>query len=658
MRGIAPAGVLAALLLLAGCGARERGGQRESVRFDELGGELWSFTHRVSGRAPAGCVTVELKRGPVLLRLPVRAGRFSGVVPLAPGENVVGAYCADPHLDAGDARAVYRVRLPAAPRARPRIRITDDAIVLDGAASAPNEGTQLPIAGLRWSAGADNPAPLITTRGHTLDAITGARVAIALPERDGEYVVWLDVRDAGGRTDRAGVAFVVEDGEARRVDGPEWIDEAVVYGVVPFLFGDPAFEAVTARLPELERLGVNVLWLSPVYDSPDLGRGVTDHFSVRDEWGSMESFRAMVDAAHALRMKVILDFVPNHSSAEHPYFVHATRYGERSPYWSLYDRDETGRATHYFDWEHLPNLDYDNPDVRRWMTEAFSFWARELDVDGFRVGVAWGVHERAPGFFGELREELARIEPRTVLIAEASARRSAYLEGGFDAAYDWTSEIGRWAWERVFDGGHADLAALREALRASQPGPRVFRYLDDATGERFATRHGEGLERVASTLMFTVPGVPSLFTGQEVGADYDPRRRTEPLAFEPDPDRLAHYGRLIALRRSEPALASGELVALEAEPADRVYAYARLPRGRGRTIVVVLGFDDAPVEARVHLPPEVRSALRGRTAERLLGSAAAPRRIHDHLRVRLGAHDPVVWAFDASSRANTGSTLP
>lgn len=653
-------------VLLVGCGARARAGTEPlAVELDQLGGDVWSFARRVSGTAPEGCVTVEIKRGPVLLRVPVQNARFSAVVPLAPGENVVGAACADPALAARDARVLYRVRLRPAPRALVRLRIAEGAVVLDASGSAPNEATQLELRGVRWVEDAANPAPLRTVDGRPLGRVRESRARLALPERDGEYVVWLDVRDAAGRTDRAGAAFIVEDGRARPLEGAEWMDDAIVYGVVPFLFGEPAFDAVRARLGHLAWLGVNTLWLSPIYASPDgdFGYAVTDYFRVREAWGSMESFRALVDAAHALGMKVILDFVPNHTSVEHPYFVHAERYGERSPYHRFYERDARGRPVHYFDWEHLPNLDYDEPEVRRWMMEAFAFWARELDVDGFRIDVAWGVEERAPGFFEELREELERIEPRIALLAEASAREPAYLRRPFDAAYDWTAQVGHWAWERAFESGRADLGELRAQI-AESPGPRVLRFLDNNdTGERFATEHGEGLERVASTLLFTVPGIPSLFTGQEIGAAYHPYRREEPLAFEPDPVRLAHYRRLIALRRSEPALASGELVPLEAEPSDRVLAYARLSRGEGRPVLVVLGFDESPVEARVRVPPSLRGTFDPRSAERLLGSASL-RAARGVLRVRLGAHEPLVLAFGApvppalASRAAPARALP
>ncbi len=654
MGRFAPIGVVALLVVGCGAGAPSRGqGERiADVRFDELGGELWSFSHRVSGSAPDGCVTVEVKRGPVRLRVPVRQRRFSTTVPLAPGENVVGAYCADPAVPSRDARVVYRVRLPATPRAVPHLSAREDGVLIDAGESAPNEGTNVPVVAYRWSPDRGNPAPLATDDGRPLDDARGERVAIASPRVDGEYVVWLTVTDAAGRRDRAGVSFVVEGGAARRADRQRWLDDAVIYGVVPFLFGEPAFDAVRDRLPELSQLGVDTLWLSPIFESPpdDYGYGVTDYFRVRDDWGSMQSFRALVDRAHELGMRVMLDFVPNHTSAQHRYFVHASRYGERSPYWGFYERDASGRPTHYFDWDHLPNLDYDNPEVRRWMTEAFSFWTRDLDVDGFRVDAAWGVAERAPGFFGALREELARIEPRVALVAEASARRTAYFEDGFDAAYDWTDEVGHWAWADVFHESQADLSVLDAALRVYERGHarggRVLRFLDNNdTGPRFVSRHGAELERVAAALMFTVPGVPSLFTGQEVGARYQPYERQQPLAFTPDPSRFEYYRRLIDLRRREKALSHGDFIPLRVAGAgERVYAYARVPRGEGRPVIVVLDFGGQSVTARVELTPELTAAISGRRSEQLLGSSGL-RRTESEVRVHLSPYEAAAWAF-------------
>src|SRR5690606_346580 len=147
-----------------------------------------------------------------------------------------------------------------------------------------------------------------------------------------------------------------------------------------------------------------------------------------------------------------------------------------------------------------PNLDYDHPEVRRWMREAFSFWVRELDVDGFRVDAAWGVQQRAPAFFRALAEELYRTDPQLLLIAEASARDRYWRDVGFAAAYDWTEEVGHWAWREAVgaagDDPGIDVRALREAILETERaraagGPRVVRFVDNNdTGARFLTRQG------------------------------------------------------------------------------------------------------------------------------------------------------------------------
>lgn len=596
-----------AAMMLTGCRVVEadRRPAVSDVRFDELSGDVWAFERRVRGRAPEGCVTVAIKRGPILLRVPVREGRFSAVVPLAPGENVVGAYCADPGEASRDARIVYRVPLPAAPRASVRLVVLDDSIVLDGAASAPNPGTHAPLRTFEWSGDPANSAPLMTPLGRALDDARGRRLVLAVPPRDGEYVVWLTVRDATMR-DRAGIAFIVERGEVRRVDrsreAPGWLDEAVVYEVAPVLFGDPVFDSVRRRLPRLAELGVNTLLVRPVYEATGAG-AAHDHFRVRSAWGTKASFRALVDAAHQLGLRVILDFAPSGVSGEHPYFAHASLHRARSPYWTLFERTP----------ELLPRLDYDNPDVRRFMLEALAFWVREFGVDGFRLANAWELGERAPGFVSALRDALVRIEPNLLLIAGANAPRP--LIAGFDAVS-----------REPFIGGPDALSSLD--VRA---GLRVLRVLD--------THALPGPERVASALLFTAPGIPGLFTGQEVGARYAGRH--QPLAFAPDAERFARYRRLATLRAREEALRSGPVLALEVVGAPGVHAFARMPSEGGRSIVVVLAFSPTPTRARVRLAP----ALRGRRVEALFGDGAA-RVVGGELLLRVEGYDARVFAFE------------
>lgn len=192
-----------------------------------------------------------------------------------------------------------------------------------------------------------------------------------------------------------------------------WEQRAVLYGVAPTLFGDPPLASVTKRLDDLKALGVNGLWISPLFRTDDpsaISYSVTDYFSIRPDYGSAKDLHTLVHEAHRRGIRVLLDIVPNHTSWKHPYFLDAEKNGPRSRYFQFYARDGKGNPTHYFDWKNLPNLDYGNPTVRKLITDAFTYWVRTFDVDGFRVDAAWGVRERAPDFWPQLRASLNQVK--------------------------------------------------------------------------------------------------------------------------------------------------------------------------------------------------------------------------------------------------------
>jgi len=129
-----------------------------------------------------------------------------------------------------------------------------------------------------------------------------------------------------------------------------------------------------------------------------------------------------VAAAHQRGLKVLLDMPLTDTSVHHPYFAQAKRFKQaESRYWSFYERDRHGRPVHYFSWRNLPNLSYENTEVRRLALEAAGYWLREAGVDGFRCDAAWGIAARAPGFWSEWADEVQRIRPGALLLAEAPA---------------------------------------------------------------------------------------------------------------------------------------------------------------------------------------------------------------------------------------------
>jgi cyclomaltodextrinase / maltogenic alpha-amylase / neopullulanase len=604
--------------------------EQRAITLQKDGGDAWTFEKNLEGELPdGGCdrVLVASPRGTV--EAWQADGRFGAVVPLSEGDNEVRAICQFGETDRSVSEPQHwRVRLRDAPKAWIRIVPVKDGIVLNAGASEPAPARTAPIVAHQWRSVAVNPQPLKTADDGILGdtPVAGDDLLLRIPAINGEYQVMLRVTDALGRSDESTAAFVVEKGEVRAFElaeeRPAWLDSAMVYGVTPFFFGPRGFDDVTARLDAIQALGATVLWLSPVTtaEEGDFGYAVTDHFALRETFGTEEDLRELIAAADVRGMRIIMDFVPNHTSREHPYYLSAEQYGPASPYYDFYDRNEAGEVTTYFDWENLKNLNYDNPEVQRYMIEAFAYWVREYGIDGFRADAAWGVRERAPEFWPRLRDELKRIDPDLLLLAEASARDPYYDIVGFDAAYDWTDRLGEWAWRDAFEEGAPTAARLRAALIASRPVeadapmPRsdalVFRFLNNNdTGERFVTRYGVERTRLAATMLLTLPGLPLLYTGDEVGAEFEPYDEGPVLSWTDAHDLDEHYARLMDLRRDHPELRSESLGFLETSHADHVLAYVRPGEKREDHIVVLLNYQ--PTAVRATLPA---SALRGTTS--------------------------------------------
>jgi glycosidase len=258
--------------------------------------------------------------------------------------------------------------------------------------------------------------------------------------------------------------------------------------------------------------------------------------------------------------------------------------------------------------------------------EASARWVRDYDVDGFRVDAAWGPRERAPDFWPRWSTALKRIKPDLLLLAEASAREPYYSDNGFDAAYDWTEKLGQWAWQDAFaDEGHA-AERLRAVLRDTQTSSAtVFRFLNNNdTGPRFITQHGAGWTRVAAAMLLTLPGLPGLYSGDEVGAAFEPYRPHGPIVWDDPPGLRAWYTRLIALRARLPALHSREMRVLDAGSADQVLAYVRSAREGDGGVLVLLNYGAA--EARVSLPQDMlRDGWQTDLTDVLSGAQTVPR---------------------------------
>ncbi len=366
-----------------------------------------------------------------------------------------------------------------------------------------------------------------------------------------------------------------------------WVTRSALYEVFVRDFSpEGTLAGVTAGLDRIAATGADVIWLMPIYPigvaerkgtlgSPYAAR---DYYAIDPAQGTPDDLRALVEAAHARGMKVILDWVPNHTAAdarwvtEHPDFYVRDEAGRPSV-----PRNEQGQLT---DWTDVVQLDYANPALREAMIAAMTHWLREYGLDGFRVDVAGFVPD---DFWREATPALRAAVPRPILLlAEWGDLRMHRL--GFDLTYAWGSysrlkEVWQGAPASGFVG--SELADLLEM----PPGGMRLRFTtnhdetawDDPPVAIFGGRAGARAAFVASVLL---PGRPLLYNGQEVESPQTLRLfERDPVAWDPPGGDAARafYRRVIDLARTHPALLAGGMAAAETSAPADVIAYRRGP---------------------------------------------------------------------------------
>ncbi|HYH63027.1 MAG TPA: alpha-amylase family glycosyl hydrolase [Solirubrobacterales bacterium] len=366
---------------------------------------------------------------------------------------------------------------------------------------------------------------------------------------------------------------------------PRWWDQAVIYQVYPRSFQDSDGDGIgdlagiESRLDHLVWLGVDALWLSPIYPSPlaDMGYDVADHCAVAPELGDMGDFDRLVARAHELGLKLLLDFVPSHTSIEHPWFREHPEYyvwadeapnnwvaAFGGPAWTL--DEETGRYYLHSFYPEQPDLDWRVPEVREAMGDVIRFWTAR-GVDGFRADALQqlmkdpGLRDDPPATtpyplplgddYGRLDHVHSEAGPDIGIALKAmrEAAGDAFLVG---EVYRPTKDLGPYlehldaafAFELLhspFDEEH-----LAEVVAEGQQMGRVAWALSNHDFPRLATRFGEERAARAAEFLLSLPGTVFLYQGDEIGmmdgpgADppYDRAGRDScrhPMQWEPEP---------------------------------------------------------------------------------------------------------------------------
>jgi len=344
--------------------------------------------------------------------------------------------------------------------------------------------------------------------------------------------------------------------KAFKVVHNDWIYDATIYEVnVRQYTQEGTFKAFDSHLSRLKELGVDIIWFMPIHPIGEVNRkgslgsyySVKDYLAVNPEFGTIDDFKSVVAKAHELGMKVIIDWVANHTS-------HDAVLIKEHPDW--YVRDSSGKVVSPFDWSDVAKLDYSNKELRQYIIDAMKYWIKDAGIDGFRCDVA---AEVPTDFWNDARKQLDEIKPVFML---AESDKPELQQFAFDADYGWEfhhimNQIAK---------GKMNVDNLEKYLLKN-----ISEYPKNTIKLNFITNHDENswngteFERMGdavktfAALSFVMPGMPLIYSGQEVGLnkrlkffDKDEINWNVSLGLTP------FYKKLVDLKRNSSVLAAGE----------------------------------------------------------------------------------------------------
>ncbi|MEL6354883.1 MAG: alpha-amylase family glycosyl hydrolase [Cyanobacteria bacterium J06627_28] len=440
------------------------------------------------------------------------------------------------------------------------------------------------------------------------------------------------------------------------INTPDWVKHAVFYQIFPDRFArttrtnlppfmqvpveawdsPPTLEGykggdlwgVAERLDYLQSLGITAIYFTPIFQSASNHRYHThDYYQVDPLLGGNEAFFDLLQAAHDRDMKVVLDGVFNHASRGFFYFNDILENGPHSPWldwfniegWPLsaYDGDKPANYEGWWNNRALPEFNHSNPQAREYIMRVGEYWI-EKGIDGWRLDVPFDV--KVEGFWAEFRTRIKAINPEAYIVGEVWTDASEWLQGDqFDGVmnYLFTGPVLAFAAKDTVDMSLAESVAYHPypALDAKGYAEKIDALLnlydweiqqtqlnllsshDIARAYSVAAEDKTSLY-LATLLLLTFPGAPSIYYGDEVGlpGKLDPDcRRGFPSQPDWDKDIFKMHKDLIALRAAHPALRIGKYQTLAAE--GDCYVFARILEKE--MIVVALNSGSAAVQVRL-----------------------------------------------------------
>ena len=439
-----------------------------------------------------------------------------------------------------------------------------------------------------------------------------------------------------------------------QITTPNWVKHAVFYQIFPDRFArskqprkrllkNASWEAwdemptlqgykggdlwgVIEQLDYLQDLGFNAIYFTPIFQSASNHRYHThDYYQVDPMLGGNPAFQELLDAAHKRDIKVVLDGVFNHSSRGFFFFHDVLENGPYSPWldwfkvegWpvSPYNGEYPANYVGWAGNRALPVFNHDNPEVREYIMEIAEYWIK-FGIDGWRLDVPFEI--KTPGFWQEFRDRVKAINPEAYIVGEVWGDSREWLDGTqFDGVMNYLFAAPTIAFTA---GDRVDMTQVQD--RSYDPYPPLFakeysekmesllqfypweiqltqlnllashdtaRLISIAQGDKASVE-------LATVLLLTFPGAPSIYYGDEVGlpGKLDPdSRRGFPMEAHWDVYVLKYHQKLIALRHKYPALRTGSYHILYAE--GTVYVFARILGNEEIIVAVNVGTSEANI---------------------------------------------------------------
>jgi len=370
---------------------------------------------------------------------------------------------------------------------------------------------------------------------------------------------------------------------------PAWTKEAIIYQIFadrffnttgdfpkiedkPSLKGNGTLNGIIEKMDFLAELGINCIWFTPIFSSPSYhGYDATSFFEINPRLGDQEDFRELIEQAHSRGIRVIMDFVPNHWSNQHPSFLDAQK-DQNSPHvkWYTFEHWPDKYKT-FFGVKTLPQINLRYAPARQHVLDAAKYWL-DFGVDGFRVDYCIGP---SPDFYADFRRVTRTTKPDSWTFGEAVDPPDSQLafEGGMDGTLDFmlleglraTFAFGKWSARKFAEFLDRHETYFPETF--SRPS-----FLDNHDMNRFIwVAHNDTTKlKLAAMCQFTLVGAPVIYYGTEVGlsqpADVMQHGRAiheetrMPMLWGDDQDRdlFEFYRHLIQIRKSESALVHGK----------------------------------------------------------------------------------------------------